>query len=176
MINNTRRKFLKQSTKILGTVSLASPLSFLINSCENYWETEDKSEIIEINLDLNDKKYSRLNTVGQGIIISFGKANYGVPVIIVKIDDKNYKCYSSMCTHNNCFGIQALTFFDIPNSNVRPPIGMTGDNRHIVCTCHGSRFDAFDNAKVVQGPAERPLRQFKTEYNTETKILKLFLK
>lgn len=176
MTNKTRRNFLEKTLKIIGTVSLVSPLAILSNSCENYWESEDTSEIIEINLDLNDKKYSRLNSIGQGIIISFGKANYGVPVIIVKIDEKNYKCYSSMCTHNNCFGVQALTFFEIPNSNVRPPIGMTGDNRHIVCTCHGSRFDAFDNAKVVQGPAERPLRQFKTEYNSETKILKLFLK
>lgn len=176
MKKNTRRDFLNISVTILGTISLSAPITLLMNSCENYWENTDNSGIIEIELDLNDKKYSRLNSIGQGIIISFGKANYGVPVILVKIAESNYKCYSSMCTHNNCFGVQALTFLEIPNSNVRPPIGMTGDNRHIVCTCHGSRFDAFDNAKVLQGPAERPLKQYKTEFNAETKVLKLFLK
>jgi Rieske Fe-S protein len=176
MKDKNRRLFLEKAIKVIGTVTVTTPFINLLNSCENYWENTNENELIEIELDLNDKKYSRLNSIGQGIIIAFGKANYGVPVIIVKIDDKNYKCYSSMCTHNNCFGVQALTFFDIPNSNVRPPIGMTGDNRHIVCTCHGSRFDAFDNAKVVQGPAERPLKQFKTEFNPETKLLKLFLK
>lgn len=176
MKDGTRRDFLEDSVKILGTISLISSLTFLLNSCESYWEADDETETKEEILDLKDKKYSRLNSIGQGIMVIFGKANYGVPVIIVKIAEGLYKCYSSMCTHNNCFGKQALTFFEIPDSNIRPPMGSTGDNRHIVCTCHGSRFDAFNDGKVVKGPAERPLKQFRTEFDSENKILKLYLK
>ncbi|RVU18386.1 ubiquinol-cytochrome c reductase iron-sulfur subunit [Methylobacterium oryzihabitans] len=48
--------------------------------------------------------------------------------------------YSAICTHNGC----PITLLD-------------GDNRSVVCTCHGSRFDLADNGAVLTGPATRRL-------------------
>jgi rieske iron-sulfur protein len=48
--------------------------------------------------------------------------------------------FSAICTHLGCSVIAQ------PNADGQ-----------IVCPCHGSRFDPADGARVVQGPAGRPL-------------------
>jgi Rieske Fe-S protein len=48
--------------------------------------------------------------------------------------------YTSICTHNGC---------DIDNWLAR--------EQHLFCSCHESIFDPRDGAKVVDGPAPRPL-------------------
>ncbi|WP_412029015.1 ubiquinol-cytochrome c reductase iron-sulfur subunit [Deinococcus yunweiensis] len=51
--------------------------------------------------------------------------------------------YSSICTHQGC-----------PTKE----IGTLGMGKgHIICTCHGSIFDAGDNATVLGGPAPKRL-------------------
>ena len=48
--------------------------------------------------------------------------------------------YSAVCTHTGC---------DI--------IGWKAETKHLVCPCHASTFDPKDRARVVSGPAPRPL-------------------
>jgi Rieske Fe-S protein len=48
--------------------------------------------------------------------------------------------YSAICTHLGCSVIAQ------PNAE-----------GHIVCPCHGSMFDPADGARVIRGPAGRPL-------------------
>ena len=48
--------------------------------------------------------------------------------------------YTSICTHQGC---------DIDQWNER--------DQHLFCSCHESTFDPKDGAKVVDGPAPRPL-------------------
>ena len=48
--------------------------------------------------------------------------------------------YSAVCTHTGC----CLTNWD-------------PDNLFMSCPCHESKFDVYNNAKVVGGPAPRPL-------------------
>jgi len=48
--------------------------------------------------------------------------------------------YSAICPHTGC---------DV--------VGWKGDTQHFVCPCHSSTFDPKDRARVVSGPAPRPL-------------------
>jgi rieske iron-sulfur protein len=48
--------------------------------------------------------------------------------------------YSAVCTHTGC---------DV--------VGWEGTTQHLVCPCHTSTFDAKDRARVVSGPAPKPL-------------------
>jgi rieske iron-sulfur protein len=48
--------------------------------------------------------------------------------------------YSAICTHLGC-----------------SVIAQPNEDGHITCPCHGSMFDPSDNAKVLRGPAGRPL-------------------
>ncbi|HET8915585.1 MAG TPA: Rieske 2Fe-2S domain-containing protein, partial [Propionibacteriaceae bacterium] len=60
-------------------------------------------------------------------------ANWGIDGIL---------CFSKICTHVGC------------------PISLYEQQTHyVLCPCHQSTFDLADNAKVVFGPANRPLPQ-----------------
>lgn len=48
--------------------------------------------------------------------------------------------YSAVCTHTGC---------DV--------VGWENTTQHLVCPCHTSAFDAKDRARVVSGPAPKPL-------------------
>jgi len=48
--------------------------------------------------------------------------------------------YSAACTHTGC-----------------EVNGWRGETRRLVCPCHGSEFDVQDAARVVNGPAPKPL-------------------
>jgi ubiquinol-cytochrome c reductase iron-sulfur subunit len=62
-----------------------------------------------------------------------GRENWGVDGIL---------CYSKICTHAGC------------------PISLyEQQTHHVLCPCHQSTFDLANNAKVLFGPAARPLPQ-----------------
>ena len=62
-----------------------------------------------------------------------GRANWGVQGIL---------CFSKICTHVGC------------------PISLwEQQTHHLLCPCHQSTFDLADGAKVIFGPAARPLPQ-----------------
>jgi len=59
-------------------------------------------------------------------------------------------CYSKICTHVGC------------------PISLyERTTHHVLCPCHQSTFDLADSAKVVFGPAARPLPQLPLEVDEE---------
>jgi len=169
-----RRDFIKKTGLVTGAISVLGA-SQLIISCEPY-TSQPFIQGIDIEIDVNSPEYKRyLTRTGAGLMKKFDGINNGVPVIIVRINDDNtYKCFSSMCTHNNCFGRESFHSPDPDErdkSDVRPPIGITLEARSIVCKCHGSRFDPFEEGKAYQGPAERPLTQYKCDFNPDKGIL-----
>lgn len=176
-----RREFLKETGMAAGALTVIGTAQ-LLSSCEHYI-AHDYAKGIDIEIDVNSVEYRRyLTRIGGGLIKLFHGINNGVPVIIVKATETTYKCYSSMCTHNNCYARESYHSRDPEEkdkSDVRPPLGYeepTEDNPHpspqsIVCFCHGSRFDPFDEGKPYQGPAERPLTQYKCEFNSDNGIL-----
>lgn len=77
-------------------------------------------------------------------------------VLLIRLDEKDLKerpereswsyngivAYSKVCTHVGC------------------PVALNEQHtHHLLCPCHQSQFDVADEAKVVFGPAKRPLPQ-----------------
>lgn len=155
----SRREFIIKSAKGLG-IFIGSIT--ILTKCENFIEKTGSYSGITIELDVNKDEYKILKRIGFGLMVTFPKVNYEIPVIIVKISDDKYACFSSMCTHAHCYG-----------KDVRPSLGTSPGFKDIVCSCHGSRFDPFDNGKVIEGPAEKPLKQFPTSFNPTTNILEI---
>jgi len=69
----------------------------------------------------------------EDIIPGEGRQNWSIDGIV---------CYSKICTHVGC------------------PISLyERTTHHVLCPCHQSTFDLADGAKVIFGPAARPLPQ-----------------
>lgn len=69
-----------------------------------------------------------------------GRENWAVDGIV---------CYSKICTHVGC------------------PISLNErTTHHMLCPCHQSTFDLANSAKVIFGPANRPLPQLPLEVDT----------
>jgi ubiquinol-cytochrome c reductase iron-sulfur subunit len=77
----------------------------------------------------------------EEIIAGEGRENWSVDGIV---------CYSKICTHVGC------------------PISLyERTTHHLLCPCHQSTFDLADSAKVVFGPAARPLPQLPLMVDSE---------
>ncbi len=163
--NNSRREFLINLTKSLGVCSCAAIAGSILSSCENFTELTASSQGITKVIDITSptdipKELHRnlLQSIGGGGKAVFDDANYSIPVILVRVSETEIACFSSLCTHDNCYG-----------DDLSVPISM--DRPLISCGCHGSTFDPHENGKAVVGPAEKPLKQFKTSFVKETNIL-----
>ncbi|MGB0099676.1 MAG: Rieske 2Fe-2S domain-containing protein [Nocardioides sp.] len=90
----------------------------------------------------------------EGLALQVGKSKGAVVVVKMEPDDiipgpgrENWSvdgitCYSKICTHVGC------------------PISLyERTTHHLLCPCHQSTFDLSDSARVVFGPAARPLPQ-----------------
>ena len=164
-----RRKFIVDTTKLLGLAAVGSSSLSLLTSCEKYWDSTTMMNE-PVNVGLTDIKFPinpKTKRPLSGTVKAFGSRNYGIPLIIVKLSDTEYVCYSSLCTHNNCFASE-----DLNATKVHPPVSKVLNE--IVCDCHGSRFDAYNHARVTQGPAEKPLKEFKCDFDKDTKMLTIY--
>lgn len=66
---------------------------------------------------------------------------FGVePVILIKVDEQDYRAFSATCTHLDCIVEFART------------------ERRIVCNCHNGIYDL--NGRNIAGPPPRPLTPF----------------
>lgn len=157
-MKKSRRQFILDTAKALGLCSLTIAT---ISSCEEYLVKSTPSTGVVEEVDIS--KEPQLQKIGYGILKSVKKANYGVPVIIMRLPEDEFVCFSSLCTHDHCFG-----------PDLTLPKGNFPGFKEIICQCHGSRFDPYNHAKITMGPAEKPLKEFKTEFNKELSILKIF--
>jgi len=156
--NECRRQFCKEALMVSGLLLGGSALSTLVSSCEtdvSKVSTEPTGEIFTIDVQ-NDAEISKL-VDGQGVkrtITNNGKSlNNGTPVIIVRINENEYKVFTSLCTHE-------LNPILPPNplDETRADGGV-----NMWCTYHGSFFDP-SNGSPVAGPAPKPLREFTTQF------------
>ena len=83
-------------------------------------------------------KVVKLSKLPVGGTFTFTTAAQGVPAIVFRTKTGVF-AYSMICTHNGC----TLSY----NKNVKS----------LICPCHGAQFDPLKGAKVVAGPAPRPL-------------------
>jgi ubiquinol-cytochrome c reductase iron-sulfur subunit len=82
-----------------------------------------------------------LNLPVDEIKVKKGRENWHVDGIVA---------YSKICTHVGC-----------------PAALYEQTTHHILCPCHQSTFDALDSAKVIFGPAARPLPQLPIGVDSE---------
>ena len=180
MENKTRREFLKNSAQMIGVGVCSSVVATMLNSCEEFIQKESNTQNVTINLNIttlsgNDQSF--LSKQGMGILKSFGKYNYGIPLIILRLTDPKtippentkFAAFSSMCTHDHCMIHNPDS--ELPSGYFTSP-GLIS-YRYIHCNCHGSSYDPFEHAKIIQGPAEKPLKEFPVEYDYVNNILKI---
>jgi Rieske Fe-S protein len=67
----------------------------------------------------------------------------GNPAVLVRLRSGKFVAYSAICTHDGC----VVAYSD----------------GQLACPCHGSIFDPARNARVVNGPARRPLPKIPVE-------------
>jgi thiosulfate dehydrogenase [quinone] large subunit len=63
----------------------------------------------------------------------------GRPALLIHLPSGRFVAYSAVCTHAGC------------------TVGYNTEQERLVCPCHGSVYDPRHSAKVVAGPAPRPL-------------------
>jgi len=76
-----------------------------------------------------------------GSVANFALSN-GEPAIIFRTKTGVF-AYSAVCTHQGC------------------TVGYSSSSKVLACPCHGAQFDPFNSGKVVNGPAQNPLRKIK---------------
>jgi len=89
-------------------------------------------------MDPADKTVRSGSRLNQVVLLRFDPASLAADTRARAAD--GVVAYTSICTHNGC---------DIDNWLAR--------EQHLFCSCHESIFDPRDGAKVVDGPAPRPL-------------------
>jgi ubiquinol-cytochrome c reductase iron-sulfur subunit len=125
---------------ILGTPIKPSELEIgdLVNGApEALFPTEENGypeiEGVELNVEKVKAAVILHRMEPEEIIPGEGRENWSVAGIV---------CYSKICTHVGC------------------PISLNErTTHHLLCPCHQSTFDLTDSAKVIFGPASRPLPQ-----------------
>jgi Rieske Fe-S protein len=81
--------------------------------------------------------------------VAFTVPSDGHPGVIVKLADGSLVAYDATCTHAGC------------------TVAYDGTSL-LACPCHGSRFDPAQGAKVVAGPAPRPLAELPIKVDQAT--------
>jgi len=116
----------------LTPAEFSSPGSIITVGPEGYLDNDDdmaKAAVIIIKFRPGEVHYSDGNTPVGGYTVRNWTVN-------------NIVAYSKICTHVGC-----------------PAALYEQTTHHILCPCHQSTFDATRGAKVIFGPASRPLPQ-----------------
>ena len=87
------------------------------------------------------KKIVKLEILPVGGSYKF-KASNGEPAMVFRTKTGVF-AYSLVCTHQGC------------------TVSLSG--KKLQCPCHGAAFDPFKGAKVIAGPAPRPLNSIKVK-------------
>ena len=133
---------------VTGTPIRVSDMQFgdLINAEPAiFFETDEEGEPLIEGADLQREKAKAavilVRMEPEEITPADGREDWSVDGIL---------CYSKICTHVGC------------------PISLYERTTHnVLCPCHQSTFDLADNAKVVFGPAARPLPQLPLGVDSE---------
>lgn len=110
---------------------------------------------------LTHEEFEKLSLDERGGSENFLDAKAKAIVLLVRLDEKDIKAgaekgwngilaFSKVCTHVGC------------------PVALYEQHtHHLLCPCHQSQFDVTDAAKVVFGPAKRPLPQLPIQVDDE---------
>jgi cytochrome b6-f complex iron-sulfur subunit len=123
----------EQFLKQLGMVALATCAGCGMYACSS--EDEPAPANADFTLDLTESTNASLNNVG-GSVTKNG-------IIVARFSTTEFVAVSVACTHQGT------------------PVTYRNTQKDFYCSNHGSRFSTA--GAVIQGPANRPLKQYNTE-------------
>jgi Rieske Fe-S protein len=154
-----RREFIKTGSAVLACTYLSSlclrscsPLSNISNTAQVPVESY-RLEAGQVVLDL--KKTSDLTIIGGSVKLEFNHPDVGTPTKIVLVHPENtsYLAFSNSCTHKG----RELEY--------------DHEAKKLHCMSGHSEFDL--SGKVLEGNADRPLKDYPVELDGDTLIVKI---
>ena len=133
----TRRKFISNATCVSCSVVLLGITGSLASCSPVKVFMSVGKSETSVNVPLSAFKGATYQVIARK-----GEAN----VFIKKVADNEFQAFSMRCTHKG-------TKLKVD------------DNKILRCPLHGSQFDF--GGKVLRGPAESPLKSYKTEVNDQ---------
>lgn len=106
--------------------------------------------VVDGQIFLSRSKLEQLAGVNKPVVVK--APDLPNPVILIPLEEKNFRAVSAKCTHLGC--------------HVRPA------KNFLVCPCHGSTYNL--QGKVIRGPAPRALTTFPVEVNGDRVKIILF--
>jgi len=134
-----RREFLRQ---VAGGALGAAGLPLLVTACAH--SASEKVAPSNGAATSTSVDVSKLTADGMATLAPIPGPD-GAPILVTRTGGK-LLALSLHCTHEGC------------------PVGSTPVNGILRCPCHGSQFDLAGN--VVHGPADTPLGQYETSYDS----------
>jgi ubiquinol-cytochrome c reductase iron-sulfur subunit len=135
----------------LTSAEFSSPGSIITVGPEGYLDNDDdmaKAAVIIIKF--------RPGQVVYGKPVPPGHATITPNAVVPNWTVDNIVAYSKICTHVGC-----------------PAALYEQTTHHILCPCHQSTFDATEGARVIFGPATRPLPQLPIGVDSEGYLIAL---
>ncbi len=142
-----RREFLRVS---LGAVIGLPVVASVLSSCETD-VNKVRGQVVEVDI----SPYPMLNNVGGMAFVQVDNYSF----ILRRASQTTIVAFSAVCPHQGCL------------------IGdQMGELHHhkIRCMCHGAEFNPQTGA-VTQGPATTGLTQYQTEFDPQSKTVKIYV-
>ncbi len=147
----TRREFFNKTIQSAAIITVPSLLGTILESCGSNSnpvsapssnlqtiQATPKNNIISLTIDSS----SPLATIGNAALLQYSNGN----LLVDRANQDTFNALSAICTHQGCL----ITGYD-------------SGNKKFLCPCHGSTFNL--NGQVSNGPAQRPLTQYQTQFN-----------
>ncbi|HKS07538.1 MAG TPA: ubiquinol-cytochrome c reductase iron-sulfur subunit [Gemmatimonadaceae bacterium] len=141
-MTESRRAFIGRAGVVLGAV----PLAGLAAGCASTMVHRVRPDAGQIRLDI--AAIYDLQPEGKGWAMVQVEGD-DAPLFVVRQNESTYVTLSAVCTHRGCT-VEAKT-------------------DRFECPCHGSRYSRLGD--VLKGPAERPLRRYRTALLTNRRTL-----
>ena len=155
--DRSRRAFLADCGKVLGSAAIAAIVLPILQGCEPTSMPTIDEPITEptdpdgrFGVSVADLSAANPVKVAPGL-----KGSNGKGILVTRISDTEYHALSMMCTHQGNTLNSTLT------------------DGAIVCPLHLSKFDL--KGKVLQGPAEEPLKAYDAIFDATKRELRIKL-
>lgn len=138
-----RRDFIK--TVCLGCAG-GIGASWLLQSCTTQRYIEGVTTSLN-TIRVEKSEFTKAEDIGAPVenFLLLKNSNFDHPIIIYKLNEKEYRSYLLQCTHQGC-ELQAF-------------------ETRMICPCHGSEFNP--KGEVTVGPAEENLKFYVTTHDDE---------
>jgi Rieske Fe-S protein len=154
----SRRAFLTDCGKMLGTAAIAAISLPILQACE-----PSSIPVIEEPVDNNpvgpDGRTSfsiaGMSAANPVKVAPGARGTDGRPILLTRVSDTEYHALSMECTHQGCNVESSVIGGAIP------------------CLCHNSQFEL--NGEVRQGPAENPLKSYDLILDQTAQVVRVLI-